>query len=255
MLPRMTDQAGRGAGPPEGRRPGQGHEVGRHPRRRRSREERATTHRPSSSAGRCLRAGPGHGHGPRAREETTDRAEGGDLARAEDSPCGSGGRIVLGRRWRDLGGGGGGGLDGGSHIHGGGCIRRHERVGRWGACVGGCRGGELDRHAGLDGCLWRFATWASSSRRRISRRTSGGGGESEPGGAGWSLSSSYSPLIHDISRLLGLALTARAPRTIASASIAVTPGTWLSPSPMSVAPHEGQVTSESDGNSAEHHMQ
>ena len=51
-----------------------------------------------------------------------------------------------------------------------------------------------------------------------------------------------SPLIHDRSRLRGLGVVARA-RRIASASIAVRPGTWVSPSADQVAPHDGQVAS------------
>ena len=56
-------------------------------------------------------------------------------------------------------------------------------------------------------------------------------------------------------RLRRCGFWSRLPRMIASASIAVTPGTWLSPSPTSVAPHVGQVASDSEGRTAEHHMQ
>jgi hypothetical protein len=96
---------------------------------------------------------------------------------------------------------------------------------------------------------------ASSSRRRISRRTSGGGGASEPGGAGASSGAVSSPPNQDRRRLRRGALGARAFRTIASASIAVTPGSGASDSPTRVAPHDGHRSTASAGSSAEHQGQ
>src|SRR4029079_1644949 len=94
-------------------------------------------------------------------------------------------------------------------------------------------------------------------RRSISRRTSAGGGAREPGaGAAAASSGSYSPLIHDRRRPRGFDLAAeRALRRIASASIAVSPGTADSPSPTSVAPQDGQVVSWAEGRTGAHPRQ
>src|SRR5439155_867856 len=128
----------------------------------------------------------------------------------------------------------------------------------WGGGVSGRPPSTAESAARASASAWAFATWASSSSRSISRRTSAGGGARDPGvGAASSSPSSYSPLIHDKSRPPRgrVRPPERALRRIASASIAVRPGTAASPSPTRVAPHDGQVVSCVDGRVAEHHMQ
>ena len=74
---------------------------------------------------------------------------------------------------------------------------------------------------------WRFATWASSSSRSISRRTSSGGGRASRGAPGRSsLRVVAADPRHAAAARLGL-LRRGLSRMIASASIAVTPGTCV----------------------------
>ena len=284
----LEDQPAQGAGEgrPEsgqrwiGRRAGGRREVARTTRRRRRRRptgSRATSRRRSSSGGSCRRAAGGRRRAPRARAGTRDPGRGrrsgtgARIARGRGQPAGGVlGGVGLGR------GCGRGGL-GGRGVGGGGRTRRRARR----RCrLGRRRRSPRRRPRGprrrrrrrpLDAVpastastacsaaiastsAWRFATCASSSRRSISRRTSAGGGSSDPGGAGRS-SSGYSPLIHDIRRLRWRGFASRPARMIASASIAVTPGTWR----VALADQRGAAGRAGDlgseGSSAEHHMQ
>ena len=244
-----------------GRRTGCRGEVAE--RRRRpssSATHRRASHHPSSVVvGLVMPAAQDAGHrlGPRARAETRGRAEGVDLARAEDSPSRSAGRLVLfGRRvfgGRCVGGVGGR-LDGAStasrRLASPLLPRDTERSGRRAGSAARRRSRRRSTRPRPGGSRPRPRSRGGASRGGL--RASGS--DTRSGRRGPS-PSSYSPLIHDISRLRDFVLAACVLRTIACESIAVTPGTRLSPSPISVAPHDGHVTSESDGNCAEHHMQ
>ena len=96
----------------------------------------------------------------------------------------------------------------------------------------------------MSAAIWSFS---------ISRFTAGSGGAMAPASAGEMLSSGESPPNHERSRLrwrLGVLA-----RMIASASMAVRPGTDWSVPPVSAALQDGQRVDVGVGSTAEHHGQ